>query len=99
MSKVYNSSIHTHARVNIMGDGWSGLQEIVLHTGYRVWVKGSYSYRGHPDIIRIGDGLSNGFDESGNCLFSVPASLCDEYFDCVAEALKDAEQHEQGKAA
>jgi hypothetical protein len=78
---------HPPAHVDLRkgGDGWSdegwhGPQRIVIHAGERVWIEGCYSMEGHPEVVRIGDGLTNGYDEQGNCLLSVPAAWCVAFY-------------------
>jgi hypothetical protein len=53
-----------------------GVRGIILHTTERVWVDGCYSDLIGKPIIQVGDGTSNGFDETGNCILSIPANTC-----------------------
>jgi hypothetical protein len=80
MSAVtYAKGFHTHVWVNIPekdSNRWNHPLPIVLHTGNRVWVAGNYAMKIHPSIVQVGDCLSNGFDEHGNCILSVPEEWC-----------------------
>ena len=57
---------------------FQGPKAIVLDTGSHVWVSGSYSDEDKeiPEIKRVGDGRSNGYDIHGSCVLSVPAEWC-----------------------
>lgn len=86
MAKEYFWQEHSHVTVKHPGgriaqrEGWGGTFEIVLHTGNRVWVGGSYAHDlADGQVIQVGDGTSKGFDENGYCILSVPAEWC-EYF-------------------
>lgn len=92
MTKTYNK--HEHAFVMLehptakRGEGWDQPFEIVLYSAGRVWVPGSYAHERHHDMIQVGDGLSNGFDADGNCIYSVPVSwVTDWYTPAEAEAI------------
>jgi hypothetical protein len=79
-SKTYEMG---HSCVRI--DGLDGLWGILLHTGDRVWVQASQSEIG-ADRIQLSDGISNGFDRDGNCIISVPASVCLYFTQAEADA-------------
>ena len=94
-SKVYNPYEHTtvmvdHPKCGVsrelgklhwVDEAWRGPMGILLHVGNRVWVAGSYSHEGHPEVLRVGDGRNNGYDEVGNCILSIPAEWC-SYLTC-----------------
>ena len=87
MATKYDPHIHTHATINppkrldseYADDLFRMPEEIILHTGERVWIPACYMTLGtHPDIIQVGDG-HKGFDQDGNCVVSIPASWCRYY--------------------
>lgn len=83
---IYNGMDHTWCLVKHPAgaewnsDGWEGPQRIILHVGSQVWIEGSYSQEGHPDIERVRDGKSNGYDEHGSCILSIPAEWVTAYY-------------------
>lgn len=97
MSKTYDRHVHTHVVVDTRHfaepaiaarEGWGGTFPIVLHTGGRVWIGGSYSHALTDEIARVGDGYGNGYDEDGNCLLSIPADWCSFYDEDEAEGIE-----------
>lgn len=91
MSKTYSKFEHTHVMVAHpdKADGWSGPQEIVLHTGKHVWVGGCYAMQGHPAVLQVGIGgpASTAYDEDGNCILAVPVEWCEFFTPVEAEGI------------
>ena len=100
MSKTYSKFEHTHVMVvhPDKSDGWEGPQQIILHTGGRVWIAGCYSMQGHPGVLQAGVGgpTATAYDEDGNCILAVPAEWCEFYSpeeaDEIAQGI-DADEH------
>ena len=69
-------------------EAWRGPHQIVLHVGTHVWIANSYAGEGHPEVKRVGDGRSNGYDEQGCCVLSVPAAWCTYYNHQEAESIE-----------
>jgi hypothetical protein len=97
MSKVYSDYDHTHVVVHHPKagkddkwdhEGWRSTFPIVLHTGKQVWVMGSYSHEGHPEVKRVGDSRDAGYDVHGNCILSVPADWCHYFTETEAQAIE-----------
>lgn len=81
MSKSYDPHIHCF----VMVDGPNNYpMPIVLHTGKRVWIDGSYADE-IPGAVRVNDGTGNDFDETGNCILSIDANICTYYDENEAE--------------
>jgi hypothetical protein len=68
-------------------EGWQYPMPILLHTDTEVWIEGSYSMEGHPEVKHVGDGRSKGYDQHGNCILSVPASWCMYYTEEEANSI------------
>lgn len=69
--------------------------EIVLHTGDRVWIAASYldTIKG---AVQVSDGLTNGYDQDGQRILSVPETavlryLDNEEYDQICQA-RDADE-------
>jgi hypothetical protein len=87
MSDTYDSNIHPFVTIKHpkgkpngqeewIDDAWQGVFQIVLHTSAHVWVANCYAAEGHQEVKRVGDGRSNGYDQHGACILSVPAAWC-----------------------
>jgi len=91
---AYDHHVHTHVTVDYPGgrdaDGWQGTFPIILQVGDRVWIAGSYSHEGHEEVLRVGDGTNNGYDQDGNCVLSIPAAWCRYYDEHEAECIERA---------
>lgn len=105
MSKEFSIYEHTHVTVKHptakRGEGWDGTHEIILHTGKRVWIGASYAHERTPEILQVGDGTPDGFDQTGNCVLSIPAEWCDYYSPEDAEQIEralDADERLMGHA-
>jgi hypothetical protein len=103
MAKEYDYCRHTHCTIKLPEsattekprDWWTGTFSIVMVTGERVWFNGSYSNELFPGVVKVGDGLTNGFDPDGNCILSVPMEWCTFYTEKEAldiEACIDADR-------
>jgi hypothetical protein len=94
MSDTFNDMEHTFVTVKHptakRGEGWDGPFDIILHTGERVWIHGSYSHELTPEILQVGDGTPHAYDRQGNCVFSVPAAWCKYYTGLEAEDIMQA---------
>jgi hypothetical protein len=101
MSKVYDGGHeHTFCYVNHPKsngphehwhyESWHSTFPIVLHTGVYVWISASYLQEGHSLVKRIGDGRSNGYDDHGICILSVPAEWCEYYTTAEATAIEES---------
>lgn len=78
----------------------SGLMSIVLDTGEYVWVASGYQWDDlDPEIKRVGDTRSNGYDFHGNCVHSVPAAWCKFYDEKEAEGIEAIYQIDQDMLA
>lgn len=76
MSNEFIRQAHTHVLFDgVLDDhGTCPCFEIMHHTGEFVWVKGSYmnDLRDLDEIKPVGDGRSNGYDQDGDLILSVP---------------------------
>ncbi len=73
-----------------------GLMGIVLDTGDHVWIQSNYHWDGlDPEILRVGDARSNGYDGNGNCVHSVPAAWCTFWDADEAESIEQAYEADQ----
>lgn len=68
---TYDKHVHGHVAV----DGVEGPQPILLVTGDRVWFPGDHTDR-TDQLVQVGDGQSNGFDDDGGCVWSAPVAIC-----------------------
>jgi hypothetical protein len=80
-SKQYVKQVHTHASFSGVFEDHKWPIDIVLHVGTHVWVSASYADETPAGVVRVGDSRSNGYDEDGNCILSVPVEMVKEYFD------------------
>jgi hypothetical protein len=68
---IYNPNIHSH----VVAPDLDHPVAMVLHLGSRVWVIATYSDE-LSDSIQVGDGVTDGHDEDGNRILSIPAENC-----------------------
>lgn len=83
MKRVYQA---THVMVkhpevskelNHINDAWNEPMPIVLDTEDHIWVAACYYHESkHPDVRRVGDSRSNGYDLNGSCVLSIPVGWC-----------------------
>lgn len=78
MATEYNSNIHTHVMFNKdcpKEGSFNGPCVIEHHVGDRVWVAACYAdFPVHDsafDCVMVGDGLTTGYSEHGNCIVSI----------------------------
>jgi hypothetical protein len=100
MSKEFNGYIHSwvlfEPKHGLEVGSFEGPCPIVHHTGDRVWVAATYAdlpFCKEIDGVQVGDGLSKGFDEQGNCVVSIAVKhvssyLDDEEAECAARCLQ-----------
>ena len=67
---------------------------ILHHTGKHVWIPAIYSDDFPEDVVQVGDGRDNGYDQDGNKVVSVPVRYVVRYMDET-----EAEQWAQAAAA
>lgn len=66
---------------------------IILDVGSHVWISSNYCCDGvDPEIVRVGDGRSNGYDTDGDCVHSVPAEWCTFYSEEQGHAMAQAKE-------
>jgi hypothetical protein len=96
MSKnEYHFQVHSFVMLEPsfgMGErSFEGPCEIVHHLGDRVWVPATYAdkpFNKAADIVEVGDGRNNGYDESGNCIVSIHVRHVTRYLtDAEAEGV------------
>ena len=103
MSDTYNKHSHTFVMIEvnrqhpmkenvILHD--NELFQIVHVTSDRVWISATYADE-IVNAVQINDTFSNGFDEDGNCLLSVPMSQCKFYTDDEAETIHQCMEIDQ----
>jgi hypothetical protein len=68
---IYNPNIHSH----VIAPDLDHPVAMVLHLGSRVWIIATYSDE-LSDSIQVGDGVTDGYDEDGNRILSIPAEHC-----------------------
>jgi hypothetical protein len=71
---------HTHVSLKIDSPSFEGPLPIVWHTGTHVWVVCSYADTLPADVVQVGDGRSNSYDEDGDRIVSVPVSYVTSYY-------------------
>lgn len=81
MANQYNPHIHGFVSLKHPSSGWlyNGPVGIVLHAGKRVFINADYSMEKPDGVLQVGDGVSKGFDENGNCIYSVPVEWVNSY--------------------
>jgi hypothetical protein len=96
MAKEYCGFSHQYVMVKLPPlpdfdqSGWQHPFEILLHTGNRVWIHGSYAHARTAEITIVSDGSPDAFDRDGNCIFSVPADWCNYYTEEEAGQIMEA---------
>jgi hypothetical protein len=79
MSKVYDFQVHSYVAVQ---DSEAYPFLILLYcespNGDRVWIPGSWDDE-IEGAVQVGDGLTNGYDQQGCRILSVPVALCKFY--------------------
>lgn len=90
MATEYDKYKHTHVMVKHPRpcdclEAWESPMPILLVCGGRVWVSASYCHLSHPEVVQVGDCRTNGYDDDGNCIVSIPAAWCTYYEDKEAE--------------
>jgi hypothetical protein len=68
---IYDPNIHSH----VIAPDLDHPVAMVLHLGSRVWIIATYSDE-LSDSIQVGDGVTDGCDEDGNRILSIPAEHC-----------------------
>ena len=84
MSNEYNANVHSFVTIKHPEHGWiweGGPFHILLHVGPFVFIPACYSMEQYPGVVQVGDGRSKGFDDTGNCIYSVPVEWVSGYFD------------------
>lgn len=57
-------------------EGSRGPRVVVHDLGRRVWVWSNYAEQWPPCVIQVGDVVTNGYDQNGIRLMSVPEHMC-----------------------
>jgi hypothetical protein len=68
---IYNPNIHSH----VIAPDLDHPVAMVLYLGSRVWVITTYSDELN-DSIQVGDGVTDGYDQDGYRILSIPAENC-----------------------
>lgn len=71
--------------VSIVGSE-SGPRQVVHDLGKRVWVWSDYSEQWTAAIVPVGDGITNGYNQDGTRLVSVPEYMCHFMTEEMAES-------------
>lgn len=99
MSNVYCKFDHNYAYLRnappaVPGE-CRGPHPILLMVGDRVWMLNDYHLVGIEGVLHVGDGTSNGFDEDGQCIVSIPAAWCTFMDEAVAESVSRCIEEDQ----
>lgn len=82
MSKEFNSNVHTFCAIKHPEHGWiweGAPHSIILHVGPYVFIPACYAMEQYPGVVQVGDGRSKGFDDTGNCIYSVPVEWVEAF--------------------
>lgn len=82
MTTEYNGNVHCFVAICHPDHGWiweGGPHHILLHVGKYVFIPACYSMEQYPGVVQVGDGRSKGFDDTGNCIYSVPVDWVQSY--------------------
>jgi hypothetical protein len=93
MSKSYNPYEHTF--VVIRHGGLDTCPRQIVHhvpsplaaVAARVWTGANHVEELPPGAVVVGDGLTNGFDQDGNLIISIPSSWCSFHTDEEAQTI------------
>ena len=100
MSKnEYISQIHGYVMIKHPTQGYlyHGPCNLLIHTGDYVWISACYAMEMPEGVKQVTDGRTTGFDQQGNCIYSIPVEwvaryMDDEEMDQVIRAIDDDER-------
>jgi hypothetical protein len=97
MATEYSKMFHTYVTLKGDGDEYDGTFQIINVVGkgdnIRVWIGADYHLMDAPGFIVVGDGLTNGLDEDGECVISVSANAIAGFWtDEEGESIEQARQ-------
>lgn len=84
MTKEYNPNVHQFVAIKHPERGWiweGPPHYILLHVGKYVFIPACYAMEQYEGVVQVGDGRSKGFDDTGNCIYSVPVEWVQSYLD------------------